>query len=206
MKYEDSRFWDRVAEKYAQKPIPNEEIYQRKIQMTQRYLNAESEVLELACGTGGTALIHSPYVKSIVATDFSEKMIEIAKTKANEKNVKNIFFESKAIEELDYEKETFDVVMAHSIIHIVEDKERVIKKAFEWLKPGGVFVSSTPCVDEIFIGLRYVFPLAHRLGLVPLVRTFRVKDLVEAHRNAGFQVNYQWRPNRMGVFLIAVKR
>ena len=40
------------------------------------------EVLEFGCGTGGTAIIHAPYVKHIRAIDISGNMIAIAKGKA----------------------------------------------------------------------------------------------------------------------------
>ncbi len=82
------------------------------------------EVLELGCGTGSTAIIHSPYVKHIRAIDISSKMI--AQSKANKKKVDNITFEALAIDDLNVQEQTLDVVLCRSILHLLENKEEVI--------------------------------------------------------------------------------
>ena len=69
-------FWDRVAEKYSSKPVADEEVYQEKLGICREYLSAESEVLEIGCGTGSAAL--APSVRHITGLDLSSKMIEIA--------------------------------------------------------------------------------------------------------------------------------
>ena len=35
--------------------------------------------------------------------------------------------------------------MAHSLLHLLDDREQVIGNAYRKLKPGGVFVTSTAC-------------------------------------------------------------
>jgi len=95
-----AKFWDKTAEKYSKDPIADEAAYQKKLQVTQEYFKPDMEVLEFGCGTGGTAIIHAPYVKHIRAIDFSSNMIEIAKAKAEAENIKNITFEQSNIDEL----------------------------------------------------------------------------------------------------------
>ena len=78
----EDRFWDRLAERYAQQPIADEVAYQTKLKVTRGYLRPDMDLLDFGCGTGGTAIIHAPYVRHIKAIDFSEAMLAIARGKA----------------------------------------------------------------------------------------------------------------------------
>jgi cyclopropane fatty-acyl-phospholipid synthase-like methyltransferase len=73
-----SRFWDRIADRYARKPVPDEAVYQKKLQLTRAHLRPDMHVLEFGCGSGITALSHAPYVASIHGIDSSARMVEIA--------------------------------------------------------------------------------------------------------------------------------
>ena len=138
-----AKFWDRMAKRYSKQPIAVEASYQKKIQIKHEYLKPDMEVLELGCGTGSTAIIHSPYVKHIRAIDISSKMIEIAQSKADKKKIDNITFETLAIDNLNIQEQQLDVVLGFSILHLLENKEEVIEKIYKMLKPGGIFISST---------------------------------------------------------------
>ena len=87
-----SKFWDRIAKRYARQPISDQAMYEKKLALTQRYMTEQSNVLEFGCGTGATALIHAPKVKHLLAIDFSKKMIEIAVQKASESQPPNLEF------------------------------------------------------------------------------------------------------------------
>ena len=102
--------------------------------MTQDYLTPDMEVLELGCGTGTTALIHAPFVKHITGIDISRNMLEIARAKAETGNVKNVTFLHFSIDDLEAADSGYDVVMGHSILHLLENKEAVIAKAHQRLK------------------------------------------------------------------------
>ena len=144
----NTKFWDKIADKYSKQPIADETSYQKKLKVTQEYFNPDMEVLEFGCGTGGTAIIHAPFVKHIRAIDISEKMIAIAKGKAQAENINNITFEQLTIEQLKVEDNTYDVVLGLSILHLLEDKESAIAKVYSLLKPGGIFVTSTTCMGD----------------------------------------------------------
>ena len=98
-------------------------------------------VLEFGCGTGGTAIIHSPYVKHIRAIDISANMINIAQGKAEAQEIQNVTFEQLTIETLEVENDIYDVVLGLSILHLLENKEKAISKVYQMLKSGGVFVT-----------------------------------------------------------------
>jgi ubiquinone/menaquinone biosynthesis C-methylase UbiE len=135
----EARFWDKRAKKYAQRPVSDQETYEKKLEITRGYFRPDSEVLEIGCGTGSTALAHAPYVKHVVATDISPAMINIAKDKARAGQVENVTFEIRAADDHDIPQSRYDVIMAHNLLHLLKEPEPVIKAAFRGLKPGGVF-------------------------------------------------------------------
>ncbi|MGH6925772.1 MAG: class I SAM-dependent methyltransferase [Propylenella sp.] len=143
-----SKFWDKVAEKYSRQPVADEASYQKKLRITREYFRPDMEVLEFGCGTGSTAIAHAPYVKHILAIDVSSKMIEIARRKAEAAKVENVTFRQADIDELSVPDQTFDVVMGHSILHLVADRDAVISEVYRVLKPGGIFVTSTACLGD----------------------------------------------------------
>ncbi len=203
---QNANFWDKRAEGYAKSPVRDEEAYKEKLEITRRYFQPESEVFEFACGTGTTAVAHAPYVKNIVAVDISSKMIEIAKDKARSASVENIDFQQSTIEEFSADDESFDVVMAHSILHLLETPEQAITKVYKLLKPGGVFVSSTVCLGGAFSPWRIFIFLGRLFNAIPYVNILKREKLEEYFTNAGFEVEFQWeRRKGQAAFLILRK-
>jgi ubiquinone/menaquinone biosynthesis C-methylase UbiE len=201
-----SRFWDRHAKGYAKRPVPDEAAYQRKLKVTQDYLTLDMEVLEIGCGTGTTALIHAPFVKHITGIDISRNMLEIARAKAESGNVKNVTFQQSSVDGLEMPDASYDVIMGHSILHLVENREAVIAKVHRMLKPGGVFVSSTACLGGRMPVLRAILPVGHFLGLLPLVKFFTAEELEGDLTDAGFRIDHQWQPDKSkAVFIVATK-
>ncbi len=200
------KFWDRIAEGYAKQPIADEASYQKKLQVTQEYFKPDRSVFEFGCGTGSTAIIHAPYVKHILATDISSKMIEIAQGKADANNIENITFKQSSIDEFNVSDRTFDVVLGLSILHLLKNKEEVIAKVHKMLKPGGLFVTSTACLGDNMKWFKIIGPIGKFFGLIPFVKVFTVKELEQSLTNAGFAIDYQWQPGKnKAVFIVAKK-
>jgi 2-polyprenyl-3-methyl-5-hydroxy-6-metoxy-1,4-benzoquinol methylase len=188
------RFWNWMAKRYSRQPIANEEAYRHKIDVTQNHLSSEMKVLEFGCGTGSTALIHAPLVGHIDAIDFSEKMIVIAKEKAKTQGIGNVTFRTATIEAWQAEDQSYDVILGLSILHLLEDKEAVLAKVHQLLKPGGIFVSSTVCMAEMKGVWKWILPLGNAIGILPLVRTFSADELMESMQKTGFTVESNWQP------------
>jgi len=204
--YKPDKVWDRFANRYAKSPVSNEAAYREKLKITRTYFTPESEVLEFGCGTGTTAVFHAPFVKHIHAIDVSSKMLGFAQGKADASDVSNVTFTCANIEGFSENGTVYDVVMGHSILHLLEDKEAVIATVYNMLKPGGVFVSSTACISGKKTLLRAGLAIGNRLGLVPLVNFFSVEDLTQSLTNAGFTIDHQWLPeNSDAVFIVAKK-
>jgi len=188
----NEKFWDRIANFYSKQPVADEESYQKKLQKTREYFTPDTEVFEFGCGTGSTAIYHAPYVKSILAIDVSGKMIEIAKARAKAKDINNVTFNTGSIEEFEVVNESYDVVMAHSILHILKNRDQVIAKIHRMLKPGGIFVSSIVLISWT--------------SLLPYVNNTSSGDLVNSIQQAGFDIEYQWRPKPVSALFIIARK
>ncbi len=201
-----ARFWDRIAVRYSKQPIEDPASYEKKLRITQSHLRPEMELVELGCGTGSTAILHSPHVKRIRAYDISARMLSIAKEKAAAAGVNNVFFERAPIHEIQLSAASVDMVLMLSVLHLLPNKEQALSQAFEWLKPGGVLVTSTVCMREISSVFKYVVQAGSYVGLFPHTDWFTADELQEAITNAGFELDYRWRPGAdKAVFIVAKK-
>lgn len=206
MKNTTAKFWDRHAVKYAERPVPDQAVYEKKLATTQSYFRADMQLLEFGCGTGSTAIIHAPHVKHIRAIDVSPNMIEIAKRKAQQQNINNIHFEVNNIDDITVEDESMDMVLGLSILHLLKNKDQVIKRVHQMLKPGGLFVTSTACLGDHMKFFKWIGPVGHFIGLLPTINVFSVQELEQAMLAAGFKIDHQWQPGKnKSVFMVAKK-
>lgn len=97
-------------------------------------------VLDLGCGFGW----HCRYAmengaQSVIGIDISEKMLN----KAKEINtMEGIRYERKALEDIDFPAEKFDIVLSSLTLHYVESFDDIIRNIYQWLTSGGQFVFS----------------------------------------------------------------
>jgi ubiquinone/menaquinone biosynthesis C-methylase UbiE len=201
--------WNRIAKGYAKSAVADEAGYQKKLEVTRTYFRPGMEVMEFGCGTGTTAVAHAPYVKHITGYDVSEKMLEIARARANEAKAANVAFERADIIDLDLAESRFDVVMGHSILHLLRPKHRsaVLAKVHRVLKPGGVFVSSTICIADFPSGVFKILPPVMRaLPFMPPIQSLTRDELRSAITGAGLAIEHDWAPRQQAaLFLVARK-
>lgn len=201
-----SKFWDRLADRYSRQPIADEDAYRTKLEVTRRYFRPDMEILEFGCGTGGTAILHAPFVRHIRAIDFSERMLDIARGKAAAAGVANVSFERGDIAELVEADGGYDAVLGLSILHLLRDKDAAIAKVARMLKPGGVFVSSTTCIGDTMKLFKLVAPIGKAVGLLPQLDIMTSEELAASLSNAGFEIVHRWQPGRgKAVFIVARK-
>ena len=125
-------FWDRLAKGY------DDEIGQDTVAITRKYLRSDDRVLDFGCARGAYTAAFAPNVKEIRGIDISPKMIELARASNH-----GLRFDVGGIEDV---QDTFDVVLALNVLHLVDDLERTLLRIDEILKPGGRFVSVTSCM------------------------------------------------------------
>lgn len=202
-----AKFWDRMAARYARTPVADEVSYQKKLETTRGYLDVDMTVLEIGCGTGSTAIAHAPHVRHILATDISEKMLEIAKEKAEAEGIENISFQCAAVDELGVDKESLDAVLALNVLHLLPDWREALVKLSQLLKPGGLLVSSTACIGDMSFVMRMLPPVMKLLPMLPAVQAFTVAELNQGLDQAGFELEQSWQPaGNQAVFIVARKK
>jgi len=204
------KIWDFFADGYSKSPIKDEDSYQKKLAITREFLKPQSNTLEFGCGTGGTALLHAPFVKNILAIDISPRMIEIAQEKAKAAKVDNVQFECAGIDSFQRERvkiqESFDAILGMSILHLLPNKDEVIQEVFQNLKPGGYFISSTMCLGDSSMMLAWVIAPFSWLGIAPTINSFSKQELLKSMENAGFHIEREFHLAKdKPVFLVAKK-
>lgn len=102
------------------------------------------KVLELGCGTGNMwhdAARWLPDTASLILTDFSDGMLETAR--ATVPLQPNISFRQVDIQQIPYEDDTFDVVIANMMLYHVPDLAKGLSEVARVLKPEGRFFCAT---------------------------------------------------------------
>ncbi|WP_296988064.1 class I SAM-dependent methyltransferase [Thalassospira sp. UBA1131] len=181
-------FWDSAADKYARKPIGNEAAYVQTLDRTRAYLSPDQNVLEIGCGTGTTALKLAHSVRHLTATDISARMIEIAQGKAKDQATNNVTFSQKTIDDIAQGSERFDVVLGFNILHLLDQPEVAIAALHKVIKPGGMFITKTPCLGEKLWYLKPLIWVMQKLGKAPRVHFLNYARLEGMIQSAGFEV------------------
>lgn len=189
-------FWNKIAPKYASSAISNEQVYTRKLKITQSYLKPDMRVLEFGCGTGTTALHHAPFVKEYVATDIAREMIRIAEKKRSDNGVANVKFSVGTINSAWEQKQQFDAVLGLNVLHLLPDWRTQIETIYSLLAAGGLFITSTTCLNENLrlSWLRFVAPLCRTLGVLPTLAFFKKREFGDCIIQTGFEVVHDWTP------------
>ncbi|MGN2339120.1 MerR family transcriptional regulator [Clostridium cagae] len=104
-----------------------------------------SKILELGCGVGKLWIKNQNFIdknSEIILSDFSPNMLKCAKN-----NLKNLDykFNYKKInaEDIPYDDESFDVVIAEHMLYFVTDIEKALSEIKRVLKPNGIFYVTT---------------------------------------------------------------
>lgn len=95
------------------------------------------EVLDVGCGTGRMVENLKKFGAKVTGVDVSEKMLAIAK-----KRFSTSEFVLGDIEDLPFEDESFDMVVATFVIVHLAALQRAFDEVYRVLKPGGVFLLS----------------------------------------------------------------
>lgn len=102
-------------------------------------------ILDAGCGEGYLSRILAKKCEKVIAVDFSEKMLSIAKEKTKQINIE---YHRASLESLCFlESNSIDVAVSITVFQDVLDYMAAIKEIYRVLKPAGTFILVTthPC-------------------------------------------------------------
>lgn len=99
-------------------------------------LLSDKEILDFGGGTGLLTLPLAKQAKSVTLVDISEKMLEQARLKAEQQDIKNIQFLEQDLLEKPLEKE-FDLIVVCRVLHHMPDLDAALSLFHQHLKEDG---------------------------------------------------------------------
>ena len=109
-----------------------------------------SHVLDVACGTGNTAIPAAKAGASVTGVDIATNLLEQARNRAAAEKL-NIRFEEGDAEELAYKDSTFDVVLTMFGAMFAPRPEKVAAELLRVCKPGGI-IAMANWTPQGFVG------------------------------------------------------
>ena len=103
-------------------------------------------VLDVATGTGNTALALAPHVRRVIGLDLTREMLDQARRITAEKAIKNVDWVLGDVADLPFEDETFDLYTVRAAPHHFGDVDAFMREAFRVLKPDrdATFIDCAP--------------------------------------------------------------
>lgn len=135
-------FWDKVSGVYDLfENIYNKSVYQSTGETVAKYIKNTDRVLECACGTGAISIYIAPKCNKLFASDYSVGMLKQAKKKL--KSFDNVEFKKVDITNIKSKDDSFDVVVAGNVIHLLPDPQSAMKELARVCKDGGKLIIPT---------------------------------------------------------------
>ncbi len=135
-------FWDKVAGVYdIFANVINRKVHKELKTVVADLISPSDDVLECACGTGMLSAVIAPRCKTLIATDFSRKMLE--KTRKKCSGHPNVEVREANILSLNYPDGYFDKVVAANVIHLLDEPEKALSELARVCKSSGTLIIPT---------------------------------------------------------------
>lgn len=107
-------------------------------------------VLDLGTGTGRMLELLAPRAQRAVGIDQSPAMLNLARTRLENAGIRNVQLRQGDLYALPVERDGYDLVIVHQVLHYLDDPARALREAARVLRPGGriVVVDFAPHANE----------------------------------------------------------
>lgn len=104
------------------------------------HLKKGDRVLDCGCGVGSLTLdvAERVFPGEVIGVDMDEAQLETARNSARERGITNVTFQKADVNNLPFEKESFDAVYAHTLLFHLNNQQEIIDSFHALLKAGGV--------------------------------------------------------------------
>lgn len=136
-------FWDKVSGIYDLSELVNGSVNRGIESAVRELIPKGAKVLDCAAGTGLLTFAAAENAGHVTCTDYSPKMLTECMKKARKKGVKNISFARRDINSLRDGDNTYDIVMAGNVIHLLDDPSKAFAELIRVAKPGGKIIIPT---------------------------------------------------------------
>jgi len=159
--YKKEEYWSKFANTFDedQRYIVGEAIQQVILDR----LSGESdlgELIELGCGAGFYTKVLAANASHITATDLSDEMVEVARTRL--KDWQNISIEKADCDKPDFPDGKFNCVFMANLIHVIENPSTAVRESYRMLKDGGLLLIvdytgyGMKWFDMMILGIRFL--------------------------------------------------
>ena len=162
-------------------------------------------MLDIATGGGHTALKFAPFVKQVIATDITPKMLDAAQTFITSQGIENVVYEYADAEDLPFEAKQFDLITCRIAPHHFPDCPRFVREAARVLKSGGKLLVQDHVSPEDEQSARYVDAF-QKLRDPSHSRTYSESEWVGMFREADLEVIHTEQIIKRHEFLPWVER
>jgi ubiquinone/menaquinone biosynthesis C-methylase UbiE len=191
--HREEHYWSRYSHSYDR---DGEHVVGKRILRTieEELLKERSSgnAIEFGCGTGYFTKAIARNAKRVVATDLSDKMLEVARSQL--RDFKNVTIQKADCATTTFPAASFDSVFMINLVHVLGDSSPCLHESYRILRNGGLLI----VVD--FTGYRLSFSKKMKLGFRYL-RTWGLlprygknemspEELVFLVESAGFHVKY----------------
>jgi len=178
----NSSDWDKFAEDYYSEvlsPIKNS-INNPLLDALKKLDSKNLKVLEVGCGLGELVPFLSKNFKEVVAIDFSDKMIQLAKEMHKQTNVS---FRVMDMTKLDFSEE-FDVIISVNslLMPSIKDLNKSISALYSCLKKGGKLFAIVPSIESHIYQSMLVLDKKLDEGASPSKAIIRAKKSMQPER------------------------
>jgi ubiquinone/menaquinone biosynthesis C-methylase UbiE len=109
---------------------------------------AHWSALDIATGTGHTALALAPHVASVIGIDLTPRMLAEAERLRVERGATNVAFQTGDVHQLDFSDASFDLVTCRRAAHHFSDIGRALGEMRRVLRPQGRLIIDDRSVPE----------------------------------------------------------